>query len=89
MRRKDSPNTRDNGLEYLWPMLFRMRNEDEVLKLLTDVFPTGPNNRDGKVLRKGLRKLSPDREQRGQNANCAKPKRGAKEVWCKGENSTS
>jgi len=67
-------------------MLFRMRNEDEVLKLLTEVFPTGPHNRDGKVLGKQLAELSPDRERRGPNADRAKPKRGAKEVWGKGEN---
>jgi len=67
-------------------MLFRMRNEDEVLKLLTEVFPTGPHNQDGKVLRKGLGKLRADRERRGQNADRPKPKRGAKEVRGKGEN---
>ena len=38
------------------------------------------------VLRKGLGKLSADRERRGQNADRAKPKRGAKEVQGKGEN---
>ena len=43
-------------------MLFRMRDDDEVLKLLTGVFPTGPCNRDGKVLRKGLGKLITDRD---------------------------
>jgi len=67
-------------------MLFRMGNEDEVLKLLTEVFPTGLHNRDRKVLRKGLGKLSADLEPRGQNADRAKPKRGAKEVRGKGEN---
>jgi len=55
-----------------------------VLKLLTEVFPTGPDNRDGKVLCKGLGKLSAHRERRGQNADHAKPKRGGKEVRGKG-----
>jgi len=55
-----------------------------MLKLLTEVFPTGPRNRDGKVLHQGLGKLSADRERREPNANRAKPKRGAKEVEGKG-----
>jgi len=70
-------------------MPFQMRNKDETVKLLTKVFPTGPHNQDGKVLRKGLGKLSADREPSEQNATSAKPKREAKEVRGKGENLTS
>jgi len=70
-------------------MLFRMRNEDEMWKLLTEVFPTGPDSRDGKVLRKGLGELSADGERRERNADHATPKRGAKEVRGKGGNRTS
>jgi len=65
-------------------MLFRMRNEDQAMKLLTEVFPTGAYSREGKVLRKGLGKLSADREQRERNADRVKPKRGAKEMQGKG-----
>jgi len=70
-------------------MLFSLRNEDNVLKLLTVVFPDRTTYQDGKVLHKWLGKVSADRERRGQSADRAKPKRGAKEVRGKGENQTS
>jgi len=65
-------------------MPFQMRNEDEMLKLLTEVFPSGPRSRDRKVLGKGLGELSADRERREGYADRAKPKRGVQQVQGKG-----
>ena len=55
-------------------MLFWMGNEDEMLKLLTEVFPNMHTYPRGNVLRKGLGKLSDNRERGEKNADRAEAK---------------